>query len=537
VQSFPCMNVRSETLAAAILRGPEAGRVFTPTQGTLRVGRDTTNEIVLSDPSVDSTHLRIAVLPNGVRLSTPREGLEVVVEPSWEHRASGRRGVIVYLGATEILLTPGPLTEVTAAALVQDRIEQQTRAYAKEPTARLLRITTEPLFVRNPGPPEDQVTILAPIEVPRASASSDGYIRIAPRTLSNRHSTPTAPAAPVVVDSPARTAVPKPMPQKPMDSGEAATIMSPREKLRSFGEPTSSQWEKARERSKGVAARPALDRNPRLARFPGDSDSSRPPNEPLKDAEAHVEGSRKLALTHGRRGHPVSIKHLMSQAMDPALAVLQSPEESFGTAIRVFGTVIGGFIRERGYRAFLVTSPEPQTGKTTVAMNLCLALSEDTQRRVALVEANFRSPRLAEIAGLPPSVGIRSVLNQTTELGNSVVKVEDRNLIFLPSGGKHDRPAELVASPQFKALLSDLIETVDVAIIDAPAVLAGADVSLLQPLVDGSIMVVLEGLTASRRFDNAVGQIDNRRLLGTVYNRVEGSQLHTLRRAQRTKTA
>lgn len=220
-------------------------------------------------------------------------------------------------------------------------------------------------------------------------------------------------------------------------------------------------------------------------------------------------------------GHELSVGDIIKRIADPGLQILRDPDGDFATAIRVFGTRVLDLARTYGYRTYMITSAEPLTGKTTVAMNLAFALAEDPKRRVALIEANFRFPRFAEILQVPDRIGLLGVLEGRLQVPESIVKIADRNLVVFPSGGRHPHPAEVLASPRFKTLIAELAGTVDVAIVDAPSVKPFADANLIQPLVDGALLVVLEESTRGLWIDQAIEQIGKERVLGALYNRLE----------------
>ncbi|MCB9654604.1 MAG: FHA domain-containing protein [Deltaproteobacteria bacterium] len=236
-----------------------------------------------------------------------------------------------------------------------------------------------------------------------------------------------------------------------------------------------------------------------------------------------------------RAGHIVSPHDLAKRADDAALAVIQDPDGAYATRVRLLGTRIDDFVRRLGYRAYMLTSCEPLTGKTTAILNLAFALAEDTHRRVAVIEANFRYPRFAEILGIPATDGIIPVLQGRSELAKAATKIADRNLVILPSGGTHPHPAEVLASPRFKTLIAELANTVDVALVDAPSIRPFADANLLQPLVDGVLLVVAEGSTPGLWLTQAAAQIGEDRVLGTLYNRIPGPIARGLRRTRKTR--
>ncbi|MBK6690388.1 MAG: hypothetical protein IPG45_38330 [Deltaproteobacteria bacterium] len=227
-------------------------------------------------------------------------------------------------------------------------------------------------------------------------------------------------------------------------------------------------------------------------------------------------------------GTRIRLEALLAKEPDHALRILREPDGAFATAVRLLSTRIEELSRTLGYRTYVITSAEPLSGKTTIACNLAFALAEDTHRRVALIEANFRFPRLSEIMGLDERLGVLSVVEGRAQVPEAAVKVADRNLVMLPAGGRHPHPAEVLASPRFKQLVSELANTVDVAIIDAPSVTPSADVNLIMPLVDGALLVVADRSTQSGQLHKATAQIGESRVLGAIYNHLPKTTQRTL---------
>ena len=143
-------------------------------------------------------------------------------------------------------------------------------------------------------------------------------------------------------------------------------------------------------------------------------------------------------------------------------------------------------------------------GKTVTASNLALVMSEDPERKVALVDANFRNPRAADLFNLDKNRGLLSALNGDYPLSQCVARVLGRNLIVLHAGGEHKNPASMLSSPKFKTLLSELYQSVDFMIIDAPSAIPYADVPLLAQHVDSVFMVASAHRTNRAKLDKAL---------------------------------
>ena len=94
----------------------------------------------------------------------------------------------------------------------------------------------------------------------------------------------------------------------------------------------------------------------------------------------------------------------------------------------------------------------------------------------------------------------------------------EHNLTLLPAGAAPINPAELLGSTAMRRMLDHLRTRFDRVILDTPPVLPLADVAILAPLVDGSMMVVRAGVTPKPAIENALRAFDSSRLLGVVLN-------------------
>lgn len=234
-----------------------------------------------------------------------------------------------------------------------------------------------------------------------------------------------------------------------------------------------------------------------------------PPEGHRPDDERAMERGQTISLTD------TAIRAMPSESRD--LAVLHERDGSFASKLRILATRLQELQSRLDQRAFLVTSVGKGEGKTVLASNLALVMSEDTERKVALVDANFRSPRAAELFNLDKDRGLRSVLEGRLQLAQSVAKVIARNLVVMPAGGRHPNPAAMLSSPRFKSLLADLVTSVDFLFIDAPSAIPYADVPLLTRHVDGIIMVTCTGLTKRGGLDRALDAVGRKRVIGSVF--------------------
>lgn len=147
-------------------------------------------------------------------------------------------------------------------------------------------------------------------------------------------------------------------------------------------------------------------------------------------------------------------------------------------------------------RSVLVCSSVPGEGRTTVSCNLALALaSPDT--RVLLIEADFRRPRLAEIADKPGDVGLIDVLADVGRLEEAVSQWHG-NLDVLVAGRTPSDPSELLGSLAMATVMSRIRELYDYVIIDTPALLPVSETTAIGAVADSAIFVCRYGRTKAR---------------------------------------
>jgi len=166
----------------------------------------------------------------------------------------------------------------------------------------------------------------------------------------------------------------------------------------------------------------------------------------------------------------------------------------------------------------LVSSPGRGEGKTLTAANLALAMAQEHQRRICLVDADLRQPQLHRLFGLPDGPGLSDILAGDASLADASVALDEYHITIVPAGHASAHPAELLGTTAMRRTIESLRSTFDTVIVDAPATAPLADVSILTPLVDGVVLVVRAGITSKPAIHDAVGTIEGGKLLGLVLN-------------------
>jgi polysaccharide biosynthesis transport protein len=189
-------------------------------------------------------------------------------------------------------------------------------------------------------------------------------------------------------------------------------------------------------------------------------------------------------------------------------------------AFRILRTNIEIAEANQPLKTILVTSSGPGDGKTSVAANLALFLTQ-RNKRVALIDADLRKPNIHKYFNLTNELGLVDLFSRQATLDDVLKVSEDRKLAVLTAGNASSNPAELLSSTQMDQLLSKLKETADFVIIDSPPFII-ADAIALSSKVDGVLLVVRPGHTPKPLAQSTMEQIKlvGVRLVGVVLNRI-----------------
>jgi len=170
-------------------------------------------------------------------------------------------------------------------------------------------------------------------------------------------------------------------------------------------------------------------------------------------------------------------------------------------------------------KVVMVTSAVPNEGKTLTTLNIALVLAESYKRRVLLIDADLRRPRLTEAANLTVAEGLSEVLKATEDRKAGLTQLTDY-LWFLPAGRPDPDPLSGLTSPRMQRLLQEAAERFDWVIVDTPPVTAAADAGLLGAIVDGIVLVVRAGRTPHPAVQHAIETLGRDRIFGVVLNGV-----------------
>jgi capsular exopolysaccharide synthesis family protein len=174
--------------------------------------------------------------------------------------------------------------------------------------------------------------------------------------------------------------------------------------------------------------------------------------------------------------------------------LLDRPHSPEAEALRALYTSVMLSRPGNGPQVLLVVSSFPGEGKTTVAVNLAMAMAQ--HGTTCLVDADLRRGRVAAALGVPNSLGLTDVLNGSSELDRVLVHIPNLpNLTVLPAHAGSAKAGQLVCSERMAAVLADLRKEFQFIVVDSAPILPFADGRALSNRADGLIFVGRSGIT------------------------------------------
>lgn len=175
----------------------------------------------------------------------------------------------------------------------------------------------------------------------------------------------------------------------------------------------------------------------------------------------------------------------------------------------------------KGYKSFVVSSAGANEGKSTVAVNLALALAKNGYS-VLLVDADLRKPSVLKKLGINniSGKGIADVVSGVKSSSDAIKYVEKYKIFVLAGDEAIQDPTEVLSNAKTGEFLAVAKEKFDYIIIDTPPVGIVADAAICANYTDSSIFVIREDRFPMPAILEAVSDLTEggTDLAGCVYN-------------------
>lgn len=208
----------------------------------------------------------------------------------------------------------------------------------------------------------------------------------------------------------------------------------------------------------------------------------------------------------------------------PRLVALADSHGLGAEKFRALATRLENLRRQREMKSLQITSSVLGEGKTVVSANLAATIAQQAGAKVLLVEGDLYRPALTPLFGLTQLRGLTQWWSdQDGDIKHYVHRMKNLSLWLLNAGGACDQPSPILRSPRFVKAFARLTDAFDWIIVDSAPMSPTITANLWSRLVDGTLLVVREGVASVKELKKGVEALDNPKLIGIVLN--EASEL------------
>ena len=177
------------------------------------------------------------------------------------------------------------------------------------------------------------------------------------------------------------------------------------------------------------------------------------------------------------------------------------------------------YINSDGKRKVIqIESAMAKEGKNSVAANLAVSLGL-TDKKVVVVDLDFRRPRLHRVFGLSKENGIAEYMMGNYNTDWVIKHTSHKNVDLITRGAEVYNPALILVSDKFKALIASLREKYDFILLDCAPVLQVSDYIHISKVSDGALFLVAYARTTKAQVAEAIKELRKNEIpvLGTLF--------------------
>lgn len=216
------------------------------------------------------------------------------------------------------------------------------------------------------------------------------------------------------------------------------------------------------------------------------------------------------------------IKQVLQKQIPASELLFHEDSNSFiAEQFRLLRSHILKFNKLKPIRTVLVTSTQPNEGKTVTAYNLAVCIAQGINDHVLLVDSDLRKPAIHNLFGMNLNGGLSQYLSGDNALEHFLIKTAIDKLTVLPAGIPTEKPSELIASEKMRQLIQDLKSRYSdrFIIFDSSPIQQTTEPRILAELVEGIILVVSWGQTNRKLAAKCVEDLGRDKILGIVFNK------------------
>jgi capsular exopolysaccharide synthesis family protein len=234
----------------------------------------------------------------------------------------------------------------------------------------------------------------------------------------------------------------------------------------------------------------------------------------LAKKTVRTEKDMKTAISRPCLATLPEIKH------DPIITRLQKDELKYSENVYSLQNRLDFLMKKNSQKVLLVTSTVPAEGKTTLSLNLAIAMARRGMK-VLLIDGDLRNPALSNHIGTSAKKHtMNDVLFGQVSFAEAVQYVDEFSIYCLTCEKQSENSIALIQSKAMRQLVAKAREFADIVIIDTPPCGMLADAGSYSEYADSILMVVRQDWVSENKVMDAVLDLPGcgDKLIGCVLN-------------------
>jgi len=195
--------------------------------------------------------------------------------------------------------------------------------------------------------------------------------------------------------------------------------------------------------------------------------------------------------------------------VDDHIISFHDPRSGLTESFKQIRIVIQNMLPEGDNKIIMFTSSYGAEGKTTASLNYAAAVAQDISKRVLVVDADMREPRIHALLGMRPRQGFGDLLMSDAPVESVICSTPIPNLSAILCGERPSNPGELLGTERVGEIFAELKSKYDCIIVDTPPVLPVVDTIHMASFADGVILVIEAARTSRKRIQQAIHLLNN----------------------------
>lgn len=244
-------------------------------------------------------------------------------------------------------------------------------------------------------------------------------------------------------------------------------------------------------------------------------------------AQEELEGDCFGVIPHERKAK--TLRSLIRQPNKSVLISYPTCSFMFEESNRKFAENLRFKMDQNNYKRVLVTSVAENEGKSTISINLAIALS-GMGKKVIIIDVDFRKPALYKIAekekaSVPDLI---SYIDGRSESKDIIRKFGRTGVDMVMNFGSKRDSSAYIHSSKLKEFLEYANQNYDYVILDSSPIIVGTDVQLISDIADCSLIVIRQDFVRIADINTAIDDIKegNANYFGYVLNDYREFNMH-----------